>query len=317
MKEIGGYFELELRKSIEYHSELLKLNSGRNAFKYILKVRNPKKVFIPNFICDSVLEPLEELKINYEFFNIDENFEIVQDVILKENEMIFYVNYFALKSEYIKSLADKYNDKLIVDNTQAFFDKPLKDIDTIYSPRKFFGVCDGGYLSTNKFLDEDLEQDESYASSIQILGRMDKNASTFYDDYQKAEQRLINQPIKQMSKLTQNILSSIYYKDVMKRRKENFEFLHKELGHINLIKIESDLEFVPFVYPLMIDNQDLRQKLIENKIYIAKYWNEVLNRQNISDIEKDFVNMILPLPVDQRYDLDDMKIIIKEIKDIK
>ena len=32
MKEIGGYFELELTKGIEYHSELLKLNSGRNIF---------------------------------------------------------------------------------------------------------------------------------------------------------------------------------------------------------------------------------------------------------------------------------------------
>ena len=313
MKEIGGYFELELQKKVEYHNEPLKLNSGRNAFKYILKVRTPKKVFIPNYICNSVIEPLEELKINYEFFNIDENFEIVQDVILKENEMIFYVNYFALKSNYIKSLVDKYSDKLIIDNTQAFFEKPLKGIDTIYSPRKFFGVSDGGYLSTNKFLDEDLEQDESYASSIQILGRMDKNASTFYDDYQKAEQRLINQPIKQMSKLTQNILSSIDYEDVIKRRKENFDYLHKELENMNLIKIESDLEFVPFVYPLMIKDESLRQKLIEKKIYIAKYWNEVLDRKNVSDIEKDFVNGILPLPVDQRYDLDDMKKIMKII----
>ena len=314
MKEIGGYFELELTKSIEYHSELLRLNSGRNAFKYILKTKKPKKVFIPNFICDSIIEPLEELKINHEFYNIDKNFEIVQDIQLQKDEMIFYVNYFALKSKYIEKLTHKYNNNLIVDNTQAFFEKPLKGIDTIYSPRKFFGVSDGGYLSTNKFLDEDLEQDESYASSIQILGRMDKNASTFYDDYQKAEQRLINQPIKQMSKLTENILSSIAYESVIKKRKDNFDYLHKELENMNLIKIESDLEFVPFVYPLMIEDESLRQKLIEKKIYIAKYWNEVLNRQNISDIEKDFVNMILPLPVDQRYDLDDMKRIIEVIK---
>lgn len=317
MKEIGGYFELELTKGIEYHSELLKLNSGRNAFKYILKVRNPKKVFIPNFICDSVIEPLEKLKISYEFFNIDENFEIVQDVILKENEILFYVNYFSLKSKYIKKLAYKYNNNLIVDNTQAFFEKPLKDIDTIYSPRKFFGVSDGGYLSRTVLFKENLEQDESYDSSIQLLGRIDKNASSFYNDYQKAEQRLINQPIKQMSKLTQNILSSIDYEDVIKRRKENFDYLHKELGNMNLIKNESDLEFVPFVYPLMIEDESLRQKLIEKKIYIAKYWNEVLDRKNVSDIEKDFVNRILPLPVDQRYDLDDMKKILKVIKEFK
>jgi hypothetical protein len=315
MKEIGGYFELELTKGIEYHSELLKLNSGRNAFKYILKTRNPKKVFIPNFICDSVIEPLDELKISYEFFNIDENFEIIQNVILKENEIIFYVNYFALKSKYIEKLTHKYNNNLIIDNTQAFFEKPIKDIDTIYSPRKFFGVSDGGYLSTNKFLDEDLEQDESCSHSIQLLGRIDKNASSFYNDYQKAEQRLINQPIKQMSKLTENILSSIAYESVIKKRKDNFVFLHNELKDTNLLNLDGKLDFVPFVYPLMIEDESLRQKLIDNKIYIAKYWNEVLDRKNVSYIEKDFVNRILPLPIDQRYDLYDMKRIVEIIKD--
>jgi len=218
MKEIGGYFELELSKGNEFHNDLIKLNSGRSSFKYILKAKNPTKVYIPNYICDSVVEPLEELNIKYEFYNVNENFEIVQDIKLKDNEKLFYVNYFALKSKYIEKLVNSYDDNLIVDNTQAFFEKPLKDVDTIYSPRKFFGVSDGGYLSTNKFLKEDLEEDESYDNAIQLLGRIDKNASSFYDDYQKAEQRLINQSIKKMSKLTQNILSSIDYQDVIKRK---------------------------------------------------------------------------------------------------
>ena len=313
MKEIGGYFELELSKSNEYHNELIKLKSGRNTFKYILKTRKPKKVYIPNYICDSVIEPLEELSITYEFFNVDENFEIVKDIILRENELVFYVNYFALKSRYVKNLIDKYGDKLIVDNTQAFFEKPLKSIDTIYSPRKFFGVSDGGYLSTDKYLDEKLEQDCSYGSSIQLLGRVDKNAFTFYDDYQKAEQRLKNQPIKKMSNLTQSILASIDYEEVIKKRKENFLYLHEQLRNINLINVENDLDVVPFVYPLMIKNENLRQKLIENKIYVAKYWNEVLTREDVSNVEKNFVNQIIPLPCDQRYDLDDVKIVIKMI----
>jgi hypothetical protein len=250
MKEIGGYFELELTKSIEYHSKLIKLNSGRNTFKYILKTRNPKKVFIPNYICDSIIEPLEELKISYEFFNVDENFEIVQDIKLKENEMIFYVNYFALKSKYIEKLVHKYKNNLIVDNTQAFFEKPLKDIDTIYSPRKFFGVSDGGYLSTNKFLNEDLEQDKSYSHSIQLLGRIDKNASSFYNEYQKAETRLINQPIKKMSRLTQSILSSIDYDNAMKKRKENFAYLQEALNDENILDVSILSQSSPFVYPL-------------------------------------------------------------------
>lgn len=321
MKEIGGYFELELSKTIEYYSELLKLNSGRNAFKYILKTKKTKKVFIPNYICDSVIEPLEELLINYEFYNIDSNFEIVQNIELQENEIIFYVNYFALKSKYIKKLVDQYGDRLVIDNTQAFFEKPLKGIDTIYSPRKFFGVSDGGYLHTNKFLDETFEQDESYSNSIQLFGRIDKNASTFYNDYQKAEQTLINQPIKQMSKLTQNILSSVDYENVNKKRKENFKYLHKKLGNINLVNIQNDLDFVPFVYPLMVDDESLRQILIENKIYVAKYWDEVLNREGTTNIESSYVNQIIPLPIDQRYNVNDMakisSIILNSIKQEK
>ena len=59
----------------------------------------------------------------------------------------------------------------------------------------------------------------------------------------------------------------------------------------------------------------LREKLIKNKIYIAKYWSEVLDRDSISNVEIDFVNKLMPLPIDQRYDFDDMYRILKIIKD--
>ena len=65
----------------------------------------------------------------------------------------------------------------------------MKNIDTIYSPRKFFGVSDGGYLYTNHYLDQFLEKDVSSYSSRQLLGRIDKSATLFYADYQKSEER--------------------------------------------------------------------------------------------------------------------------------
>lgn len=315
MKELGGYFELELPKGSSYYNELIKLNSGRNALKYILTAKMPTKVYIPSYICDTLVEPLETLLIKYEFYNIDKNFEIVQNIQLQDNEMIFYVNYFALKSKYIGYLSEKYVEGLIVDNSQAFFEKYLSNVDTIYSPRKFFGVSDGGYLSTNVFLNKVLEQDESYSTSIHLLGRVDKNASSFYDDYQKSEQRLVNQPIKYMSKLTQAILSSVDCKKVINKRKNNFKYLQKQLSDRNLLSIENNLDFVPFVYPLMIDDDSLKEKLNENKIYVAKYWDEALKRNELSNIEKEFINQILPLPIDQRYTLDDMARIVEVIKD--
>jgi len=313
MKEIGGYFELELPQKEEHHKNGISLNSARNAFKYILQAQAVLKVYLPTFICNSMLEPLEELKIDYEFYGINEKFEINEKFDLKTNEKLVYVNYFGLKSKYIHKLSTIYNNNLIVDNTQAFFELPIKNIDTIYSARKFFGVSDGGYLYTTKFLNKELKVDSSYESSIQLVGRIDQDASEFYKYYQKSENRLINLPIKFMSKLTKRILGSIDYKDVQVKRERNFDILHRELKKYNKLKIEIEDMSTPLIYPFMSEDKTLRDKLIANKIYVAQYWCEVLKRKKLTDIEKLFVNQIIPLPVDQRYNSEDMHRILKVI----
>ncbi len=315
MKEIGGYFELELARKSEYHHKAIHLNSGRNAFKYILTSQNIQKVYIPSYICDSIVEPLQEAKIEYEFYNIDKNFEIVNNITLQANERILYANYFAMKNEYIEKLVKFYKDKLIIDNTQAFFELPMKNIDTVYSPRKFFGVSDGGYLYSNVRIDEKFIRDESFDFTSQLIGRIERNASNYYDQYQEAEQRLVGQPIKAMSAITSKILNSIDYENIKQIRERNFYFLHSELKRYNLLKISSSESFIPFVYPLLIDFEGLREKLIDNKIYIAKYWNEVLTREKVNADEVSLVNNLLPLPIDQRYNLSDMRRIVNIIKE--
>ncbi len=313
MKEIGGYFELELSSRKEFHKNAIKLNSGSNAFKYILKAQKVTKVYIPNYICDSIVAPLKELNILYEFYNIDKSFEIIDDIIVKENEKILYVNYYALKSKYIRYLSDRYSTKLIVDSTQAFFNVPIKNIDTIYSPRKFFGVSDGGYLYTNQLINEFLEEDLSKNYS-QLIGRIEYGASMYFEKYKQAEWHLENAPLKSMSKLTTRILNSIDYEDVKKKRKINFNFLHNKLKQFNKLDIDFTNIEAPFSYPFICSNNKLRDQLIKNKIYVAKYWNEVLKRNTVNNHEKYFVNYIIPLPIDQRYNLEDMKRIVEVIK---
>lgn len=162
MKEIGGYFELELPLGEEYHKYAIKLNTGRNALEYLLLAQNTHKIYLPCYICNSVLEPLHEHGIEYQFYHVDTNFEITDDFDVQQDEKVLYVNYFALKDDYIKNLAERYGvDKLIIDNTQAFYSIPIKGVDTFYSPRKFFGVPDGSYLYTSKILKKKLEIDSS------------------------------------------------------------------------------------------------------------------------------------------------------------
>lgn len=308
MKEIGGYFELELRDGAHFHKDAIALNSARNSLKYILTGSRPSRVYLPSYCCDSLIEPLEDENINYSFYSIDKNFEIIEMPSLKNNERIIYINYLALKARYINNLHLIYGQSLIVDNTQAFYERPIPGIDTFYSPRKFFGVPDGGYLYTQNYIDMEIVEDQSLYKCKHLLGRIEGGASDFYGDFKNAESTLIRNPIKLMSKITAKILQSLDYDEIALKRKENFLMLHSKLKAHNRMKLQVDENFVPMVYPYISTDVDLYNKLIKNKIFTAKYWADAVNRTSVT--EANFINNMINVPIDQRLDIDDMMRII-------
>ena len=149
MKAIGGYFELELNDGHEWHANAIRLNTARNAFEYVLRSEKYKRVHLPYYTCDAMLEPIEKLEVERQFYHIDTNLEpCVDPAALPEDEGFVYTNYFGLKDRCVEALA-QVCPTLIVDNAQSFFSTPLPGVDVFYSPRKFFGVPDGAYLYTD------------------------------------------------------------------------------------------------------------------------------------------------------------------------
>ena len=304
MEAIGGYFSLELPFfSEEYHKDAIKLNTGRNCLEYILLSRQYKKVYIPFYICDVVLEPFHKLCVKYEFYHIDISFEILDQITLKTDEALLYVNYFGLKQSYIKYLTQVYGQRLIIDNTQAFYAKHMQGIDTFYTCRKFFGVSDGAYLYTDAKLNEEFEQDKSFNRMTYLLKRIDLSAEDGYKDFRKAEDGLERQPIKIMSNLTERIMKSIDYKQVAQLRRTNYGFLHSILGSINTLSLPLDNNAVPMVYPFLTSKKMIREYLINNKIYVPVLWSNVLEwtSKEKEDIDYLLAKGIIPLPIDQRY----------------
>lgn len=57
----------------------------------------------------------------------------------------------------------------------------------------------------------------------------------------------------------------------------------------------------------------MRGQLIENKIYIAKYWMDVIERAN--ETEKQMIQQVVFLPVDQRVEFSDLLNIKKVISE--
>ena len=310
MQSIGGYFSLELPNGVEYHKNAIRLNTGRNCLEYILKARGYKKVYLPYYTCEVVLEPFKKLGIEYQFYHIDINFEIRDSFTLKADEALLYVNYYGLKQRYVEQLAEKTGERLIIDNTQAFYAKPIAGIDTFYTCRKFFGVPDGAYLYTDIKIDEDFEQDLSYDRMTFLDKRIDLGAEAAYADFQNLSIFLVGQPIKIMSKLTLRLMQGIDYASIAKQRRENYQSLHKELGVSNSVELRLEDDAVPMVYPYLTPDQGLREKLIENKVFVARYWPNVFEWTTKEDVEYLLAYQMQPLPIDQRYGKEDMNRII-------
>lgn len=314
MEPIGGYFSLELPIHEEYHKDAIRLNTGRNCLEYILRARKYNKVYIPYYTCDVILEPFHKLDVNYEFYHINLDFEIVDDIQLSAGEALLYTNYYGLKHRYVEYLAEQYGQQLIVDNTQAFYDKPINGIDTFYTCRKFFGVPDGAYLYTDQLLDDKFEQDESYERMSFLLKRIDLGAEAGYADFREQSRLLVGQPIKRMSKLTERMMQSIDYEGVANCRRKNFLFLHGLLQKSNGLLFSLEDDAVPMIYPYLAIQEDFRDNLIKNKVFVAKYWPNVLYWSTPDSYDYILAEGIMPLPIDQRYSSSQMNSIYTIIK---
>lgn len=313
-KAIGGYFELELPKGKEYHEDALRLNSGKNCLEYILRVRKYSKVYVPYYTCEVVLVPFNNLGVEYEFYHINDQLEIACEILLKDGEALLYTNYFGLKQRYVEELTKRFGKQLIVDNTQAFFANPINGVDSFYTCRKFFGVPDGAYLYCDTSLNVELEQSVSYNRFEHLLKRIDLSSEEGFADYHKNEDELESQPIRTMSNLSQRLMQGIDYNEVVKKRRTNFEFLHSVLGDTNNFSLPLSGDAVPMVYPFLTVDNTLKQKLISKKIFVATYWPNIFDWCKEGDEEYNFAKYACFLPIDQRYGVVDMKIIIEIIQ---
>lgn len=312
MKEIGGYIEFEGFHLSMLHDDGIALNCGRNCLAYLFKSRGIKKIKVPYYICNSVYDICTRENVDKYYYHIDSDFLPAKDLVLEDDEWLYLVNFYGqLSNEIIQEYIDCFG-RVIVDQANDYFANPIPGVDTLYTCRKWFGVADGAFLYTNDPLPDDFPTDESFERMRFLLGRYERTASEFYEEYTLNNKLFANQPIKRMSKLTTNLLHGIDYKAVKNIREKNFNYLHEKLGRYNQLHVKP----ATFMYPFMVDDgPSLRRKLQAEKIYIPTLWPTVFDIAAEGSLEYKMAENILPLPVDQRYGLEDMELIIKKIKE--
>lgn len=310
VQEIGGYFELEELKGTEtFHTDCLALNSGRSCLLYLLQNRKIEQIYLPYYICDSVIKLCEKSGCNIKYYHIDKDFLPVVDKI-EENSYYYIINYFGtLDCKWVENFHQQHK-KIILDYAQAFFRKPVVNVDTIYTCRKFLGVPDGAYLYTDLFFNNDCVA-PFYTSNVEyLIGRYEESAKVYFQNYQQHEEKFDSVQVFGMSKFASSILRNIDYEEIKKKRTDNYAQLHNALKDNNPLNVP--MAEGNFAYPFYSENGvSLRKYLIEHNIFIPLLWRNVIESMPENSIESLFARNIVFLPCDQRYNKDEMNIIIQ------
>lgn len=319
MQSYGGYLPIEISGK-EYFDNIekkyiLRLNSARYAIIVAANMLKIKRVYLPYYLCDSVEKAIKKYSnLSISYYNINNKFEPAIESISNDS-CIIITNYYGQKDdEFYKKMLSLY-DKVVFDNTQCFFQKPyiLDNVYNVYSPRKFFGVSDGGYLIGKNLDSLSFPIDLSSNRCSYLLKTLEVNVSECYKDYLIAEDTISNSGIKEMSILTKKLLSNIDYKMIQLKRSKNYNYYLDVFKDVNELSV-SNIATSPIVYPLLIKSEYLRKKLIENCIYVSQWWKSVLEHSNSNSFEQYISNYLLPIPIDQRYCIDDLEYVAKFIK---
>jgi len=311
--EYGGYLPFELPNRKEYfdflpESHIFRVNAGRTAFYSAVKALKVHKVYTPYLNCANSVDPIIAAGADIEYYFLNDDLT-PKNVTLKDGEAILWINYYGNASEEtIQKVYEKYSN-LIMDNCNAFWSLPLENAYNCYSARKFFGVADGAYLIHPNISNVNLnfQEDTSANETEFLLKTIEMGTNSCYNENLKNEERLCDN-YKIMSPLTKRILSSIDYSTIREIRQKNLLRLHKNIGHKNKFKVNIKSK-TQMYYPFLVEQDSLRERLIKERIYTPTWWRHVPKQSGYATLETWLSKYMVFLPIDQRYDENDMDVI--------
>ncbi len=316
MKPIGGFFELEVPDNRRGpHQDAVALSTGRACLSLMIRYVKPKLVYVPFHSCDATYSPFIDAGIPIRFYGIHANMEPVAEPELDADEYFLWTNYYGVCSDVTERLKKKYGNQLLIDDTHAFFRGGHGSWWSFTSARKYFGVADGAYL----FAPEPIELNAARATDWFPVHNMLRTAGRIpeaYNAFLNHEGSLTGEVLR-ISKVSELLLSHVDLPMVAAQRIANFNFLEEQLSPLNTLPMLFDRTTPPFCYPFLPSVPINRDALSAEGFFIPRLWSDV-GRRPISgfDMERRYAEELLPLPVDHRYNPDDLIRLVKYLQNV-
>jgi hypothetical protein len=317
---IGGYFGLE-DPAQDRHAEMpgaLRFCSARAAFLALLRAGRPGKVWLPWFVCDAMPDTANQAGVQVARYRIEPDGSIDSTLDIARDDWLLCLNQFGMRSAQVhEALARFPAGQVIVDQAQAWFTPPADCLGTLYSPRKFAGLPDGGLLHTA--LPIRVSAGNDHASRLRMKHmqmRMDGQLEQGLAAFRESELSLAREAMPGMSEVTAALLDRIDFVAHEARRRANFQFLALHLQSLNALDWKAEANDAPLCYPLLLrEGGKIREGLARRGIFCPVLWPEVAAREHPnSGWERRLARDVICLPVDHRYEPADMQRIVAALR---
>lgn len=321
------------------------LTSCRQCIEYALEELENSKcekiALIPPYTCHTVVQPFLNKEYKVFTYPLDASLCTSVDDLMENAErtrasVVLIHQYFGFNS--VKGdfqLFNKLRSKgvtIIEDCTQSLYSFIQRIPADFYvaSIRKWCGVPDGGFVVRTKgqFVKEvspytiELERKKQEASRLkyQYLFLNSGEKDIFLKCYGEAESILANQDnYRSITDLSVKIQNNLDIDALKIARRKNYQVLCEGLkGNPSMKILWPTLpdDVVPLYFPFVVEDRiEIQSILREHSIYAPIIWPKPDNLEVERETENYLYSHLLCIPIDQRYDSDDMQRVIKLINE--
>jgi hypothetical protein len=327
MRTIGGFPPLEVppprdleRTPASHLAGAMRFGSGRSAMLALLRANGVREVLLPSWTCPVVPEILSEAGISWMEFGLRRDLQPDWEHLFAHacsDSAVMLNSYFGVlmpDMDLIDRLRLETGSRIILDHAQSLYAPCPSNCAAFYSPRKFAGIPDGGFLLTGAesgFVPPappvERIRAEHLSERLCCLGlRREYASAEAYEMFRRLEEAVSPGP-EAMSSLSFDIFSSLDHESLASTRRANYSALAAGLDLPGLPGLHS----VPLCLPLAVTGpaEPARRLLIERGVFVPRYWPGI-------DTDKDMGSRMLALPVDQCCTAGDMAHLSGEVAEV-
>lgn len=354
-KEYGSNFCEEIQESntrLEDSEKVIFLDSGRSALRYLLRQLGGSgfRVMLPQYTCESVIEPFGECGCHISYYPINKNFEIERSSFMRmvketHPQLILIQSYFGANT--LKNMRSDFKELqmqgvwIVEDITHAFFAgwKGQGADFMVGSLRKWCAIPDGGVLASvsaraDRLLTREKLGQNTQFVDMRVKAQQEKRSYFVSEEEDNFEDKkrfiklfddseaILDKQVKcyAMSEYTRKRLGAVDWDSAANRRKQNYAFLREsimEMSAMGWSALELEGGEVPLYFPVYIRNgrrDELRQWMRKKNILLPVIWPmpQCLADKVDADVKWIYEN-IIAIPCDQRYDVKDIGEVLEQI----